>query len=294
MSKGTVLLLIVVGCILLVVANVALWATLDVFNAGRFGDHVAEGLQSEASAEALAGPIVDEIMVAYPEFPALLQEQAEEVVVWLLQRPAFTVVFKDAAAVANKVMTTSAEDVVGIDLAGVIEEAGSTVAGVISGIDPDAGAKVEAALDTAVNNSPRLDIYEEGRFPELRQLSNMAPWVAFLAGIGAIVLLVWAYLKAADQHEALKYSGWGIMITAVLGYLLIVPGVYGWAQANVINPTMQIVVSEVISVLIRGYAVQTLLLFMIGLIVLLYNHAKTNQNKQASASTGTSQAAPSA
>ena len=293
MSKGTVLILVIIGCILLVVANVAMWATLNVFNADRFGEHVAEGLQSEVSTEALAGPIVDEIMVAYPEFPARLQEPAEDVVVWLLQRPAFTVVFKDVAAVANKVMTTSAEDVVGIDLAGVIEEAGSTVAGVISGIDPEAGANVEAAIDTAVENSPLLKIYEEGRHPKLRQLSNMAPWLAFLAGIGAIVLFVWAYMKAADQHEALKYSGWGIMVTAVFGFLLIVPGVNGWAQANVINPTMRIVVGEVLSVLIRGYAVQSLLLFMIGLIVLLYNHAKTNQNKQTSASTETAQAAPS-
>ena len=48
MSKGSMIILVVIGCILLAIANVALWATLDVFNADRFGQHVAEGLQSDA------------------------------------------------------------------------------------------------------------------------------------------------------------------------------------------------------------------------------------------------------
>ena len=112
MSKGTVILLVVVGCILLAIANVALWATLDVFNADRFGDHVAEGLQSDASVEALAGPIVDRILVGYPDFPVVLQGPAEEIVAWMLQREVFTAVLKETAAVAHKAMTTSAKDVV--------------------------------------------------------------------------------------------------------------------------------------------------------------------------------------
>ena len=90
MSKGVMIILVVVGCILLALANVALWATLDVFNADRFGEHVAEGLQSDQSVEALAGPILDRILVGYPDFPAVLEGPAEEVVAWMLQRRVFT------------------------------------------------------------------------------------------------------------------------------------------------------------------------------------------------------------
>ena len=287
MSKGVMIILVVVGCILLALANVALWATLDVFNADRFGDRVAEGLQSDASVEALAGPIVDRILVGYPDFPAVLEEPAEEVVAWMLQRRVFTAVFKETAAVANKVMTTSAEDVVGIDIAGVISNVGSTLTGVISAIDPDAGAKVQTALDTALDTSEesgRLAIYENGRFPQLRQLSNLAPWTALLAGVGAIVLFVVAYLRAEDQHEALKYTGWGIIITSVLAFLLFVPVIQGVAQNNIVDPIMATVVGQVVSALARGYAVQTLLIFMIGLIVLLVDHFRSQQDEQAPAS----------
>jgi hypothetical protein len=283
MSKGTVILLVVIGCVLLAVANLALWATLDIFNADRFGAHVAEGLQSEASAEALAGPIVDQLMVAYPEFPALLRGPAEEVVAWTLQRPAFTVVVRETAAVANTVMTTSAEDAVGIDLRGTVTNIGDTVVGVISTLDPEAGARAQTALES-VEEGERLAIYESGRFPALRTFSNLAPWLALLAGAGAILLYVVANIGAQDRHQALQYTSIGIMATAVIGFLLFVPLVSGVAQNNIANPTMRIVVGEVVSALLRGYAVLSLLTFFIGLILLAVNHHVNAQSDQAEAS----------
>ena len=282
MSKGTVILLVVIGCILLAVANLALWATLDVFNADRFGEHLAEGLQSEASAEALAGPIVDQLMVAYPEFPALLRGPAEEVVAWTLQRPVFTIVVKETAAVANTVMTTSAEDVVGIDLRGTVTNVGDTLVGVITTLDPEAGAQAQVALES-VEEGERLAIYESGRFPALRTFSNISPWLAFLGVAGAILLFLVANIGAQDRHQALQYTSIGIMATAVIGFLLFVPVVIGVAQNNIANPTMRIVVSEVLSALLRGYAVQSLLIFFIGLILLAVNHARATPSEEVEA-----------
>lgn len=290
MSKGTVILLVIIGCVLLAVASLALWATLDVFNADRFGEHVAEGLQSEASAEALAGPIVDQLMAGYPEFPALLRGPAEEVVAWLLQRPVFTAVVKETAAVANTVMTTSAQDVVGINLRSAVSDVGDTVVGVISTLDPEAGAQAQAALES-VEEGKRLAIYESGRFPALRTLSNLAPWLAFLAGAGAILLFLVANIGAQDRHQALQYTSIGIMATAVIGFLLFVPLVNGVAQYNIVNPTMRIVIGEVVSALLRGYAVLSLFLFFIGLILLVVNHYRDSQSGQTEA-TQTTEAAP--
>lgn len=284
MSKTTVIILVIVGCLLLAVGTVSLWATLDVFNADRFGERVAEGLQSETATEALAGPIMDEILAEYPDIPPLVRAPAEEIVVWLLQRPAFTLIFKEVAAVALTVMTTSAEDVVGIDLGKVIENAGSTILGVVSAIDPDAGAKVEDALDAAVNASEEsgiLAIYEKGEFPQLRQISNLAPWLALLGLLGAIALFVWPYMKAEDKHGAAKYIGIGIMVTAVLGFMLFVPLMQGVASNNIVDPVMHAVVGAVISVFAQSYAIMSLLVFLIGLIVLLFNHAKNKPDEEA-------------
>jgi hypothetical protein len=280
MSKGTIIVLVIVGCLLLAVANVALWAALDVFSPNRFGAHVAEGLQSPEATAALAGPIVDRLMAEYPDLPALARGPAEEVVAWLLQRPGFTPVFKETAALASAAMTTSAEDVVGIDLANSASNVGSTLVGVITALDAEAGANAQAALDASLSaseESGRLAIYEQGRFPRLRQLSNLAPWLALLTGLGAIALFVVASTRAQDQHEALKYVGVGIMVTAVLAFLLFVPVVQNTAQNNIANPTMQVVVGQVVSVLLRGFAIQSLLLFFIGVAVIIFNHAQASQ-----------------
>ena len=293
MSKGTVITLVIISCILLAIASVALWAALNLFNASRFGAHVAEGLQSPEATQALAVPIVDELLVNNPEVPPPAKQAAVEVVAWLLQRPLFTPIIEKTVAVASTAMTTSAQDVVGIDLAEVISNGGSAIVGVISQIDPAAGDAVQTALDNRLataEESGLLAIYEQGRFPQLRTLSNLTPWLALIGGLGAIVLFIVAAMQAQDRHAALKYVGIGIITTAVLSFLLFAPVVQGTAQNNLTNPTMQAVVGAVVTPLIRSFAVQSLLLLFIGVIVLVVNHAQVQPAEQSQAASASSPA----
>jgi hypothetical protein len=281
MSKGTIIILVIVGCLLLAVANVALWAANDVFNPARFGERVAEGLQSDQAAAALAGPIVERVMENNPDLPPLVRVPAEEVVAWLLQRPAFTPVFKQTAAVANVVMTTSAEDVIGIDLSNV----GSYVVGIVSVLDPEAGANAQAALE-ASQESGRLAIYESGRLPKLRGISNTVPWLWPLAGVGAIALFAAVYWWAEKRGDALKYIGVGVVITGGLE-LLLIPALHAPVQNNITDPVMRTVVGEVLNALTRGLAIQCLLLILIGVIAIVVSHSLFKEDDQAQASPAT-------
>jgi hypothetical protein len=286
MSKGVVITLVVLGCILLAVANVTLWAALDVFNPDRFGQRVAEGLQTDAASEALAGAVVARIVEYYPEFPPLAQIPAQEVVTWLLQRPAFTVVFEETAAVALAIMTTSAQDVVGIDIAQVISNVGSQVAGVVAAINPDAGGNARAALDSALDaaqESGPLAVYESGRFPKLRGVANTVPWLWPLAGLGAIALFAVAYLRAEDRKSALTTVGIGVLITGLL-VLLLIPALKAPVQNGITNPAMQMVISEVLSALTQGLAVQCLVLAFVGVILIVAGHFAYKEDESAQAS----------
>ena len=297
MSKGTVITLVIISCILLAIASVALWAALNLFNPSRFGAHVAEGLQSPEATEALAVPIVDQLLIEVPDVPPLAKQAAVEIVAWLLQRPQFTPIIEKTVAVASTVMTTSAQDVVGIDLGEVASNAGSAIVGVISQIDPAAGEAAQTALDNRLataEDSGFLAIYEQGRFPQLRTLSNLTPWLALIGGLGAIVLFIVAAMQAQDRHAALKYVGIGIITTAILSFLLFAPLVQGTAQNNLTNPTMQAVVGSVVTVLIRSFAVQSLLLLFIGVIVLVVNHAQAQPAEQSQAASASSAKAPPA
>ena len=278
MSKGTIIILVVVGCLLLAVANVALWAALDVFNPTRFGERVAEGLQSDEATAALAGPIVDRIMENNPNLPPLVRVPAEEIVAWMLQRPAFTPVFKQTAAVASVVMTTSAQDVVGIELPNV----GSYVVSVVSVLDPEAGANAQAALESAQESGP-LVIYESGAFPKLRQISNIVPWLWPVAGLGAIALFAAAYLWAERRGDALRYIGVGVIITGGLE-LLLIPAIHAPVQNSITDPVIRTVVVEVLSALTRGLAMQCLFLILIGLAAIVISHSVSREDDQAQAS----------
>jgi hypothetical protein len=74
----------------------------------------------------------------------------------------------------------------------------------------------------------------------------------------------------------------------VLSFLLFAPLVQGTAQNNITDPTMQAVVGAVITVLIRSFAVQSLLLLFIGVIVLVVNHAQVQPAEQSQAAPATS------
>ena len=88
---------------------------------------------------------------------------------------------------------------------------------------------------------------------------------------------MWAYKQAVHQYEALKYTGVGIMIMAVSSAVFFIPVVQGTAQNNISDPIMQVVVGEIVSALTLSFAVLSLLLFFIGLIVFVFNHSKAHQ-----------------
>ena len=275
MSKNTVIILVVLGCILLAFGNVTLWATIDVFNPGRFGQRVAEGLQSDAASEALADATIVRIMEYYPELPRLVKGPAKEVVTWLLQRPAFTPVFRKSASVAWVIMTTSAQDVIGLDISNV----GDYVVVVVTGLNAEAGAATQVALEAAYDRGP-LTIYESGHFPKLRGLSNTVPWIWPFAILAAIGLFVVAYLKAKAQKSALMTIGTGILITSIL-VLMLIPALRAPVQNSITNYTAQVVVREVLTTLMRGLVIQCIVLGLIGVVLIVASQYIHKKDKKA-------------
>ena len=275
MSKNKVIILVVLGCILLAFGNVSLWATRDVFNPERFGQRVAEGLQSDAASEVMADATIARIMEYYPELPRLVRGPAKDVVTWLLQRPAFTPVFRKTASVAWVIMTTSAQDVIGLDLSNV----GDYVVVVVTSLNAEAGAVTQVAMEAVYESGP-LIIYESGHFPKLRGLSNTVPWIWPFAILAAIGLLVVAYLKAKEQKSSLMTIGTGILITSIL-VLMLIPALRAPVQNSISNYTTQVVVREVLTTLMQGLVIQSIVLGLIGVILMVASQYFRKKDKKA-------------
>jgi hypothetical protein len=263
MSRGTVIVLLVAGCILLAVANVAVWAARDLFDARRFGSLVAEGLQTDKSTQVLAGEIVDLLLTEFPDIPRIARLPAEELVATLLQRPAFTVVFEGAAGAAIVVMTTDVRDKVSIDLERVLP----FLIAIITAIDP----KLAADISATAQDSRVLQLMNHDELPRLNQAATVTPWLALVTLLGALVIFGVVLWRAADRSRALKYSGWGVIISAAIGLLIALPA-GRIVENNIANPQVRVVVGEVWTALTRPLVAQSLLLIILGAIVLIVNY----------------------
>jgi hypothetical protein len=258
-SRGWLTLLIVVGCILLVIANVSFWASFDLFNAERFGQLVAEGLLSARARAVLANEIVDQIMTDLPNVPEIVRVPAAEIIAALLQRPALTTVIEKLAAAANVVITTDVNDVVEIDLERVVP----FFTGIAVAINPELADTVEA-----VQGSKVLTLLGPGELPRLRGAAKVAPWLWPLALPGAIGLFLMGLWWAENRRKVLKWIGWGVLVTAIIQMPFVMSARLA-VENSVTNPNARVIVGEVIKVLTRGFLIQCLVLIVIGLILIV-------------------------
>ena len=256
MSKRSVVLAIVAGCILLAVANVSLWATHTIFNPERFGALVTEGLQSDQATQAIAEEVVDHLLEDFPAVRAIAGPMAEELLAALLQRPLITPAIETVAAGANLVLTTDITDIIPLELQEIIP----FVVGVVYAIDPDLAEQISAEL----TSSP-LAILSPNELPNLRIASRVLPWFWPLAGLGAVGLFVAAIRWGPNRAKSMVYVGTGIAIIGGL-MLLFVPAIRSASTGAITTSMGRIVVGEVVDTLLRGYAVQDVLLIIAGII----------------------------
>ena len=62
--------------------------------------------------------------------------------------------------------------------------------------------------------------------------------------------------------------------------MLFAPAVQSVAQGGLTDPVMQAVVGSVVSEFTQSFAIMSLLVFLIGLIVVMVNHSKAKKDEQ--------------
>jgi len=269
MPKFLTTVLIVVGCILLTVANLSLWITRDVLDSERFGTLVAEGLQTDEATEGLSILIMDKVLENRPNVPGFVRQPAEEFVSRLLQRPILGSVLEKVAADADVLIMSGVGDAISLDLEKVVP----FVVSLMTTIDPELAAEFE---DTPAAEPIRLLASNE--LPKLNQVVKILPWLWPLAGLGALALFGLVYWRAQIRRDALLYVGLGVTITSFIG-LLFISAMRLTVENDIVSPSVRLIVGEVMTVFTRELIVQTVLLLVIGVVVTIASqYMATDEN----------------
>lgn len=259
MSKRAVVVTVIIGCVLLAVANASLWITLNVLSAERFGELVAEGLQSPEATQAIAAEVVDHILADYPAVRAAAGPVAEDLIAGLLQHEILTSVIKKVATTTNLALTTDLRDVVPLE----VQEIAPYIVGVVYAVDPELGEQISSQL-----TSGPITLLTVDELPNLATVSKMIPWIWPIAALGAVGLFALAIWRGGYQARSVVYTGIGVAITGGI-MLLFIPAVRLTSTGGVETSTALIVVGSVVDALIRGYVIQNVLLIVVGLVLVI-------------------------
>jgi len=271
MSKRAVIISVVIGCILLAIANVSLWITLNVLNAERFGELVAEGLQSQEASQAIAGEVVDHFLSDYPVVRAVAGPVAEDLIAGLLQHEILTSAIETVATATNLALTKDLRDFIPLK----VQEIAPFVVGVVYAVDPVLAEQISATL-----TSEPITLLTIDELPNLSTVSGILPWIWPIAALAALGLFLLAVFRGSDRARSVVYTGAGIAITGGI-MLLFIPAIRLTSTGNIETSTALVVVGSVVDALIRGYIIQDILLIIVGLIIVLAGRNSQSEAQEA-------------
>jgi len=271
MSKRAVIISVVICCILLAIANVSLWITLNVLNAERFGELVAEGLQSQEASQAIAGEVVDHFLSDYPVVRAVAGPVAEDLIAGLLQHEILTSAIETVATATNLALTKDLRDFIPLK----VQEIAPFVVGVVYAVDPVLAEQISATL-----TSEPITLLTIDELPNLSTVSGILPWIWPIAALAALGLFLLAVFRGSDRARSVVYTGAGIAITGGI-MLLFIPAIRLTSTGNIETSTALVVVGSVVDALIRGYIIQDILLIIVGLIIVLAGRNSQSEAQEA-------------
>ncbi len=198
------------GAALLLVGGFALYARQELFDSDAFSRTAAKSLSDSSVRDALARPIVEQIVTVGPDQLINVQPLLEGAVGGALETNAFKGVLQRSARKAHRALFTKDRD----ELVLTIEDANAVIVSAVNAISPQVGEQIPEdvgrRLVRVTESKPVLEAARVGR--DVRLLGLVLPPLGFLCLAGAV-------LVAPDRRRALVNSLFGVAAAAVIGFI---------------------------------------------------------------------------
>jgi hypothetical protein len=200
--------LAIAGAVLLLVGGLALYAREALFDSDAFSRTAAKSLQDEAVRNALADPIVEQVINVGPDQLINAQPLIQGAVSGLLETNAFKRVFRDAVRKAHAALFKKDRD----ELVLTIQEANALVVDAVASLSPEVAKKIPNDVGQRLVRVTDSKIALTGArwARHVRFLGLVLPPLGILALIGAV-------LVAPQRRRGLYTSFISVAVAAAVG-----------------------------------------------------------------------------
>lgn len=254
--KKLVIVTALVAGFLMVIVNSAVWVNRYVFNTNNFTQVATESLTSESSRDAIAQEITDQALQNYPAVKGVVNNYAVNFISGLLDtQPAHTLLEK-AITKLQIILTSPDQQEIVINL--------TEVKGVIQSLIEVSGKSQEVKFDPA-EIPDQIVLFDPDSVPNFYQYSVLFSWVAVLAGLVALGLVAYPYVKYPRHYNGILLTQ-GVIVTFIgLLALLLGPLFKPPVLANITTANGRVVVGNLYDAFMSTFNQQSMLLVYAGL-----------------------------
>ena len=205
--RALVAVLLVLGCMAVLLANVAWWARAFAYDESAFVDALEPLATDEELVDGIAVELVERIMSVQPGDDGTVRSVVDGAVHEVLSSSEFRTIWSEALKVAHQQLVRFVDDGnrVALDLDDVLTEVDALVSK--EGRDILSGATIERIDDIVVTTEDRLDLVLT-IVDTVERLAVVLPFVALGLFLAA---LVWA----PSRRRTLAWIGFGVALAMV-------------------------------------------------------------------------------
>lgn len=264
----TYILFSLLAAVLLVIANSAVWFNNYIFDGNNFTQLTTQAIEKESSRDAIASEITNKLLENRPALKGVVDEPVTKLTSGLLDSNIAQGALNKTVSQFQIIITSKNPQDVSFDLTSIKQPLSQILAtaGTITGRDvSQAETRVENVPDT-------ITIVDANNLPNIYRLGVVLLWVAPLATLAAVIILVYLIYRARYSKRT------SAIVLATEGGILILAGFFALALgpifkptilANVPNENMRVVVENIYQTFIAKFNAQSEILFVIASLLLV-------------------------
>ena len=281
--KIVVSLLVILGLLLLFLANFAFWTTTTVLNTDRWVNMVAPITRDPEIAEAIGVIVVNQISEAsnidnamseiLPERFGILINPLSDALAGLVEEAVTKFVLSD---VVNAVWVTT-NRVAHTLVINVLEGRGDVVYLETGQLVVDLSPLINAIKDNfglgrldldLVGDDGKIVLLENEQVAVLQQIVSILNAVKILLPLITLLVLAVAVWVSLWRRKTILWIGIGV-VAAMLLTILIYNLAGSWLLVSITDPLVRLFAGEILDIIMNGLLTQTMVLLVIGVLIIV-------------------------